>query len=55
MYLFSMFVNNHTWNIAGHGLEAMIPETLYVIWKKVSDTYSYVPKDGNIREGYITK
>jgi hypothetical protein len=28
-------------NIASRGLEATLPETLYVTWKKVSDTYSY--------------
>jgi hypothetical protein len=28
-------------NIAGHGLEAMLLETLCVTWKKVSDACSY--------------
>jgi len=28
-------------NIASRGLKATLPETLYVTWKKVSDTYSY--------------
>ena len=28
-------------NIAGRGLEVMLPETLYMTCKKVSDTSSY--------------